>query len=81
MEDVDFGRRLCAAGGAVGALERTVAHRGFQGARIPVLRHRVLLDRARVRYAQIHYGRGFARLVASLCAPKQLARGLLLRGA
>ena len=60
MEDVDFGRRLSAAGGRVADLGRTVRHQGGAGAAIDVrLRQRHLLA-GRVLYARERYGPAFA---------------------
>jgi GT2 family glycosyltransferase len=80
MEDVDFGRRLTAAGGTVVSLGRTVVHAGSGGARIdPDLRQRLLLA-GRVLYARERYGPFFAgtlRLLGRLVTgPGTLARAV-----
>lgn len=67
MEDVDFGRRWCAAGGRVRSTGTAVRHAEQAGAAIePAARGRLLRD-ARVRYARHAFGPltgAAARLVA-----------------
>jgi GT2 family glycosyltransferase len=77
MEDVDFGRRLCAAGGEVVSIAGTVRHVGGQGADIDRRRRASLLNAGRIQYARLQYGRAFAALLASIAAPAAARRSVL----
>jgi len=76
MEDVDFGRRFCRAGGAVVPLNRSVRHRARSGARIGRVRRLWHLDAARVRYAARHYGLWRTLAVAAVSAPGLLGHAV-----
>jgi N-acetylglucosaminyl-diphospho-decaprenol L-rhamnosyltransferase len=65
MEDVDFGRRLCTAGGALLALGVLVDHSGGGGAAVDPYRRRDLLLAARLLYARYNYGRMLAWTLAA----------------
>ena len=56
MEDVDFGRRLCAAGGIVVPLGIPVRHLSMRGAEVSRARRMKLLNGNRIRFARKHYG-------------------------
>jgi GT2 family glycosyltransferase len=79
MEDVDFGRRLEAAGGRVAAIDETVDHEGGGSSAVSEARHRALLDAGRVRYAEIHYGGRFARALSVLARRRPARVQALLR--
>lgn len=81
MEDVDFGRRFEGAGGRVVAIDETVDHDVGGSSAVSEARHRALLDAGRIRYGEIHYGRGFARLLAAIARPPRLVRAGLGRAA
>jgi N-acetylglucosaminyl-diphospho-decaprenol L-rhamnosyltransferase len=81
MEDVDFGRRFEAAGGRVEAIDETVDHRAAGSSAVSEARHLALLDGGRIRYAEIHYGHRFARLLAAIASPPARLRARLGRAA
>lgn len=76
MEDVDFGRRLYAAGGHVVTLPVAVRHAPQSGAGIDTRRRLALLNEGRVRYARAQYGAAFAGLLASLVLPSTVVRAM-----
>jgi GT2 family glycosyltransferase len=59
MEDVDFGRKLCRAGGDVLALDVTLQHKAQEGAAVGHDDRMRLLNAARLTFARRHYGWGF----------------------
>lgn len=79
MEDVDFGRRLAAAGGGVVAIDETLEHRGAGSTSVAESVRRGLLEAARVRYAEIHYGAAFARTLGLATAAARALRRRLGR--
>ena len=72
MEDVDFGWRLHRAGGQVLPIDNTLVHQGARGTSVPRTRQMALLNRGRIRYGTLHYGRLFGMVVALLAAPAAL---------
>ena len=72
MEDVDLGWRLHRAGGQVIAIDTTLVHQGARGTNVTCRRQMTLLNRGRIRYGTIHYGRLFGAAVAVLAAPAAL---------
>lgn len=74
MEDVDLGRRLAARHARIVHLDGRVRHGGYAGARIPQQRQLDLLNRGRVRYAELHHGAAFARLLSALAMPSMALR-------
>jgi len=72
MEDVDFGWRLHRAGGQVIPLDTPLVHHGAKGTSVPRKRQMALLNRGRIRYGTLHYGRFFGMAVALLAAPAAL---------
>ena len=69
MEDVDFGWRLHRAGGQVIPLDTTLIHHGAKGTSVSCTRQMALLNRGRIRYGTLHYGRLFGIAAALLAAP------------
>lgn len=57
MEDVDLGRRWSRAGGRIVSTGTAVRHESSTGADISAQRRRQLLDAARLRFAEVTYGR------------------------
>jgi len=74
MEDVDFGWRLHRTGGQVIPLDATLVHQGAKGAQVTSRRRMTLLNRSRIRYGAIHYGRLFGAMAAVLAAPASALR-------
>lgn len=72
MEDVDFGWRLHRAGGTVIPIDTTLVHHGAKGTSVPCTRQMALLNRGRIRYATLHYGRLFGMVAGILAAPSAL---------
>jgi N-acetylglucosaminyl-diphospho-decaprenol L-rhamnosyltransferase len=66
MEDVDFGRRMSNAGGAVIALDHCLVHEGSRGSQISWKARKSLLDGARLAYAAHHHGSAFAAVLRLL---------------
>jgi hypothetical protein len=66
MEDVDFGRRMSKAGGAVIALDHCLVHEGSRGSQISWKARKGLLDGARLAYAAHHHGSAFAAVLRLL---------------
>lgn len=81
MEDVDLGRRLAARHARIVQLDAEVRHGGYSGARIPQRRQLALLNRGRVRYAELHHGEAFARLLSALAMPSTALRAAFGIGA
>lgn len=81
MEDVDLGRRLAARGARVVRLDQVVRHGGHAGASVAHQRQLGLLNRGRVRYAELHHGRLLARLLSGLARPSMALRAALGIGA
>lgn len=77
MEDVDLGRRLAARGAHIVHLDAEVRHGGHAGATIAHRRQLDLLNRGRVRYAELHHGRWLARLLSGLAMPSMALRAAL----
>jgi hypothetical protein len=73
MEDVDFGRRLCLAGGTIVRLNHALVHRARGGARVSVAYRLWHLDTARVRYALRQHGVAVALAATALAVPGFLA--------
>jgi hypothetical protein len=74
MEDVDFGQRLCAAGGSVVQLPHRIRHVGAGGTSIPPERHRRLLLEGRLTFAACYYGRLLRGLLGSFVWPGDALR-------
>ena len=74
MEDVDFGCRLAAHGARIVHLDAEVRHGGHAGASVSHRRQLGLLNRGRARYAELHHGRGLARLLSALAMPSMALR-------
>lgn len=81
MEDVDLGRRLAARGARIVHLDALVRHGGHAGASVAHQRQLGLLNRGRVRYAELHHGRALARLLSGLAMPSMALRAALGIGA
>jgi len=72
MEDVDLGWRLHRTGGQVIPIDTTLVHHGAKGTSVPRTRQMALLNRGRIRYGTLHYGRLFGMMAALLAAPAAL---------
>ena len=80
MEDVDLGRRLAARSARIVRLDAEVRHAGYAGATVPHRRQLDLLNRGRVRYAELHHGRPLARALRGLAWPSMALRTALRVG-
>ena len=76
MEDVDFGRRLTAAGGEVFELDQMLIHGQGHSSKISRKRRLLLLNYGRIRYASVHHGLVFAVMLALFTMPALLFRAV-----
>ncbi|PWT88095.1 MAG: hypothetical protein C5B54_11190 [Acidobacteria bacterium] len=77
MEDVDFGRRLANAGGAILSVDHKVVHKSRQGSSISKRERLSLLNRGRIRYAKLYYGWPFAAFLQVVAFPGSMLRKFL----
>jgi GT2 family glycosyltransferase len=66
MEDVALGQLISGGTGVVESLGKTVVHAGGKGSNVGTEQRRLVLDSARIAYAQSEYGRPFALLLRGL---------------
>lgn len=77
MEDVDFGQRLTRSGGTILCVDHKVLHSSRQGSQITKRERLFLLNRGRIRYARMYYGRIFAAFLQMMALPGSTLRNLL----
>lgn len=79
MEDVDFGRRLSAAGGEVADLSFRLSHQRGTSCRVSAGRRLALLNLARIRYARENYGLATALALGLIALPAWALRAAMAR--
>jgi N-acetylglucosaminyl-diphospho-decaprenol L-rhamnosyltransferase len=65
-EDVDLGLRIGRAGGGIIPVEAELRHDSQNSSRLDLAQKRDLLNRGRLQYARVHYGRSFALMLLAV---------------